>query len=105
MRFLRKTNGPCPSQGPTSNAPVGLLTSELKDTHLLIVWIYPNDNGNKTWCPRSVLGYSGGAVPDSHRSSLFVDRETTTIDHQRTNYGKLHYQSGNGLSSDLNHGF
>ena len=30
------------------------------------------------------LGYSGGAVPDLHRSSLFVGVKQTLADHQRT---------------------
>jgi len=35
--------------------------------------------------PAITLGYSGGAVPEFHRSSLFVDRPSkSTIDHQHT---------------------
>ena len=42
------------------------------------------DNGLKTGRSFLALGYSGGAIPDSHRSSLFVGTSAEVTDHQRT---------------------
>ena len=35
----------------------------------------------KEWATLLTLGHSGGAVPESHRSSLFVDPSTEAADH------------------------
>jgi hypothetical protein len=43
-----------------------------------------SNNGQKEGIVRFTLGYSGGAVPVSHRSSLFVGVFSNNADHQRT---------------------
>ena len=65
---------PRPSRRATENALVGLLTSELGKAGLLVASgcqnAAPVDNGSNQ-LPSVTLGYSGGAVPGLHRSSLF----------------------------------
>lgn len=56
---------------------VGLLTSELEQRPAfssLRAWKAASDNG-KEWTRLMALGYSGGAVPELHRSSLFAGRQ------------------------------
>ncbi len=64
-----------PRGEPSKNALVGLLTSELGKVGLLVAHGAAHGRPRRQWLESAslvALGYSGGAVPESHRSSLFV---------------------------------
>ena len=58
---------------PQVNVLVGLLTSERT---LRYVPSHPTQRVMTNECLANRLGYSGGAVPESHRSSLFVGSDS-----------------------------
>jgi len=68
---------PVPRRSITVTARVGLLTSELEKTAFSSPGGINGWAGTRQWLKRLFLsvtfGYSGGAVPEFHRSSLFVD--------------------------------
>lgn len=76
-----------PREGTTYNVLVGLLTPKLNQAGLLTVGgrQRPKTAMALQAAPdRSMLGHSGGAVPDLHRSSLYVGSKTFETDHQHT---------------------
>jgi len=77
-----------PSQVTPATALVGLLTSASEVPAFSSRQAQTNnahhDNGHKEGGTSHIHGYSGGAVPDLHRSSLFVERPGRTPDHQRS---------------------
>ena len=75
------------------HALVGLLTPERprsRPSHRIVRhWslqrpVPAHGNGVNQNASRIVLGYSGGAVPDSHRVPCFVGSRKQAADHQRT---------------------
>ena len=77
-----------PRRGHADTALVGLLTPELVDPAFSPSTIGSADEGGQ-WLfksgPTWTLGYSGGAVPDSHRVPCFRrPHQAGATDHQRT---------------------
>lgn len=65
---------------PAGHVAVGLLTSRLHQADLLIAFQTNRNNGpNREWLD-AAPGYSGGAVPELHRSSLVIGSCSTTAE-------------------------
>lgn len=93
VRYRTLPAGYPPSQVLPATALVGLLTSASEVPAFSSRQAQTNnahhDNGHKEGGTSHIHGYSGGAVPDLHRSSLFVGYPRGASDHQRSSQHEI----------------